>query len=84
MRQRAEVLLRQAVLRRDPSPGLLALRVLEPAVGVRDRDAMVHVDDVTGWARRVSERLARWGVRAGGERAQALRLQMCGRTHLQV
>ena len=73
VRQRTEVLLRQAVLRRDPSPGLLALGVLEPAVGVRDRDAMVYVDDVTGWARRISKRLARWGMRAGGERVQGER-----------
>src|SRR2546425_679844 len=64
LRDLGQPALGQAILRLDPSPGLGRVRVLEPAVRIRDLSTVVVVHHVAPACRRVLQGLA--GRRGGG------------------
>ena len=66
LRDGAEVALRQLVLRRDPGEGLLAVRRLQPAVGIGHGDAVVGVGDLAPAGGGVGQARLRGGDLGGG------------------
>jgi hypothetical protein len=54
-RQASQVLLRDSILSGYPLPGVRRVRILKPAIGVGDLDAVQHLDDRTALRIRVTQ-----------------------------